>query len=58
MSTIHESQIANHQKEYERDPDDYARPCPHCGGITFVITLSNRLKCFECEEFLMVDEAI
>ncbi|WP_156428736.1 hypothetical protein [Magnetospirillum sp. XM-1] len=58
MSTIQESQIANHQKEIERDPDDYARPCSHCGGITFVITLSNRLKCFECEEFLKVDDVI
>jgi ribosomal protein S27AE len=58
MSTIDESQITNPKKEYDRDPDDYARPCPHCGGITFVITLSNRLKCFECDEFLMVDEDI
>ncbi|WP_158303952.1 hypothetical protein [Paramagnetospirillum magneticum] len=53
MSTIQESQIANHQEESERNPDDYARPCPHCGGITFVITLSNRIKCFECEEFFI-----
>lgn len=38
----------------ERNPDDYARKCPHCGGINFVITLTNRLKCYECEEFFEI----
>ncbi len=35
----------------ERNPDDYAKKCPNCGGITFVITLANRVRCFECEVF-------
>jgi len=41
--------------ERERNPDDYARRCPHCGGITFVITLRNIIRCFECESFFDFD---
>jgi hypothetical protein len=39
----------------ERNPDDYAKRCPHCGGITFVITLADHIRCFECEEFYEFD---
>ncbi len=40
----------------KRNPDDYAQRCPHCGSATFWITLKNRLRCFECEEFFEWNE--
>ena len=40
----------------ERNPDDYAKRCPHCGGITFVITITDRIRCFECESFFDFDD--
>lgn len=32
----------------ERDPDQYARTCPKCGGIFYLITLSNKIICENC----------
>lgn len=40
----------------ERNPEDYGQQCPHCGGVTFFITLSGRIRCFECEEFFEIDD--
>jgi len=56
MPTTKNAKIIKFPTEQERNPDDYAWRCPHCGGITFVLTLSNRLRCFECEEFFVVDD--
>ena len=56
MDKVKNEKVIKFPSDRQRNPDDYARTCPHCGGITYVLTLSNRLKCFECDEFLTVDE--
>lgn len=40
----------------KRNPDDYGKKCPHCGSATFWITLTGRIRCFECEEFFEIDD--
>ena len=40
----------------DRDLDDFAQQCEHCGSIMFVLTLANRIKCYECEQFFVMKD--
>lgn len=32
----------------DMNPDHYARTCPGCGGIHYLITLTNKIICDNC----------
>lgn len=40
----------------ERNPNDYGQRCPRCGSAIFFITLADRIRCYECEDFFEFDE--
>lgn len=39
----------------KRNPDDYGRQCPHCGSAVFWVTLTDRIRCYECEAYFNFD---
>ena len=45
-NSMHE--VFNFPKDRELNPDQYAKTCPKCGGIFYLITLSNKIICENC----------
>ncbi len=45
-NSMHE--VVNFPTDQERNPDQYARTCPECGGIFYLITLTNKIICENC----------
>ncbi len=47
MSSIAEN-VIKFPEEIDLNPDHYAKTCPECGGIHYLITLANRIICDNC----------